>query len=353
MEAILPNLPYPSPVLRLMLLGSVLWLAQASANAQQGFGPEPPELLEYATPTPQRLSRAGAYSSFDGSQRSTVCTSSWSFWECRSGLNNSDWVRQTATDDSRLTAERDEFVFGPRMDTTPATGRAQARTYFGANLAQASATGSRSFIETRVQGAWDGSISSEEGFTRASAYASSLYAETLIPDLDGEVELQFELLQHPSSHDFSGSSWPYELNPGWTNGSLVVQVFNLDHIIEYWPDDSDFPVEGPAIMASGEIFRDGDDGSGSSFMNLAFEVVAGARYAVVSSLRVEAFENASLDFYGTATLQRILVTPGMQLQFGSGTAYTVTPVPEPGAWLLMLAGLVAVSGAVRRRTWRG
>lgn len=51
---------------------------------------------------------------------------------------------------------------------------------------------------------------------------------------------------------------------------------------------------------------------------------------------------------GSAVYRVDALTPGVEITTASGYSYA-TPVPEPGAWALMLAGLCAVGPWVRRR----
>lgn len=327
----------------------------------------PPELLRYATDTPMRESLAGAWSSYQGSLRFTPCSDSGAFWACRNlydsgGVIDSDnRVEATTSDSSMVSAERTATAFDYTeptsqinysyfADITPATSDARARTDFGSNKGEATAWNGRVWTETRVQSASDPTESSIIGVTHAGAVAQSTYTEVFIPDADGQIILEFGLSQHAGSAR-PGFSGPVSNNTfeGSGSGSLLVQVFDLDRITEYGRFDSDFTIEGYAIVGSGDVARDWEEPAGSSFLSVAFDVEAGTRYSLVSQLRVEAYDNASADFYGTASLERILVTPGMALTVGSGTAYAVAAIPEPRTYALMLAGLTLLSIAARRR----
>ncbi|MHB1093522.1 PEP-CTERM sorting domain-containing protein [Thiobacillus sp.] len=57
----------------------------------------------------------------------------------------------------------------------------------------------------------------------------------------------------------------------------------------------------------------------------------------------------TLDFSNSANLVNIALPKGATASFASGNAYNVTTVPEPGEWLMLLAGLGLVGWRARRR----
>ena len=329
----------------------------------------PPNLLQFASSVPTLQSSASAMSTYRGSLRITPCSDSGAFWACRHDIDK----RWTADPDNRTSAlvsgtgvasaERGANAFDyteatPQInysyfaDITPATSHARARTGYGSNMAEAAAWNAREWTETRVQSAWDPVESSITGYSQSAAGAFSVYTEVLTPDKDGQIILNFALEQHAGSGRPSFAGPAYDLFSGDAGGTLNVQVFNLDDTIEYWwgeSFESRRTQEGFAIVGEDSTGRDRDDGPGTSFMSVAFDVVAGQRYSLVSALRVGADDNASVDFYGTASLASILVTPGMNLAIGSGTTYAVAAIPEPQTYVLLLAGLGVVGWAARRR----
>ncbi len=327
----------------------------------------PPELLDYASDIPTLESRAAAWSTYQGSLRFTPCSDSGDFWACRNLFNSTDVSNPAnrdeaiATNNIAVSAVRTATAFDYTQNTpqynysyfadiTPATSSARAKTGFGSSKAEAAAWNSRVWTETRVQSAWDPTQSSITGVTQAGAAAWSTYTEVFTPNMDGQITLQFDLKQHPGGSN-PGSSGPVSDHiydgDGW--GSLLVQVFNIDQLTDYWNNDSNYPVEGYAIVASDEIGRSWDEGAGTSFLSVVFNVIGGTRYSLVSQLSVFAQQNASADFYGTASLERILVTPGMSLGIGSGSTYNIAAVPEAETYAMMLAGLGLVGFAARRR----
>lgn len=57
----------------------------------------------------------------------------------------------------------------------------------------------------------------------------------------------------------------------------------------------------------------------------------------------------TLDFSNSANLVNIVLPEGATASFASGNAYNVTSVPEPGEWLMLLAGLGLVGWRTRRK----
>ena len=75
-----------------------------------------------------------------------------------------------------------------------------------------------------------------------------------------------------------------------------------------------------------------------------------AARAIVARLRSSSTApGAEVDAFQTATLDRILIEPGVQITFASGHDWRVQVVPEPGTVLLWLAGLAAILPLARRR----
>lgn len=66
-------------------------------------------------------------------------------------------------------------------------------------------------------------------------------------------------------------------------------------------------------------------------------------------LMVDGTGATTLDFSNSANLVGIVLPEGATASFASGNDYNVTAVPEPGEWLMMLAGLGLVAWRARRR----
>lgn len=359
----MPGFASPRRSVQLTLLAVLLPCPVAGASAFTLDQPRPPALLDYATDTPQRQSSVTAWSTFNGSRLELPCSDSGAFWACRKLFDSGDAFESknrdsaTSTSGSAVTASRGNQVFDSTapsplkvVDITPATSDARAQTGFGSNKAEATAWNGRYWTENRIESAWDPSMYSIDSDTTSGAAAWSTYTELLTPSVGGQITLQFGLTQHVgTAQPLRLTGFPGDDYEGYGSGSLLIQVFNLDVSAEYWQPDSSFPIEGPLIVGSGEISRTADEGSGKSFLDLVFDVVAGNRYVLVSQLAVVAENNASADFYGTASLERILVTPGMTVDIGSGTAYNIAAVPEPETYAMLLAGLGLVGFAAHRR----
>ncbi len=345
------------PALSTALAALAALTALATPPARAGMGWQgPPALLAYATETPQLESWAYAASSFHGSRRQSDCTSAWSFWECRERLDAHLWnpvnqVEASASDSRVVQAARPDGAFGPGLDFDHATSRSRARSDFGANLAESHAWNAHYWTERRVQSAWDPTVVEMTGHSEARTGARSVWADVLVPSADGQITLVFELRQHLGSHWYQYQPPPgtHTRMEGWASGYLDVQVFDLDQIVEYSLVDMN-PVEGPLIVADGSLGPEDAGVASVDTLTLVLDVTAGTRYSLVSRLSTGAANNASIDFYGTAELQQIWVTPGLSLLSYSGTAYNVSVVPEPGTWALMLAGLCLLGRRVRRFT---
>ncbi|WP_326534799.1 PEP-CTERM sorting domain-containing protein [Pseudorhodoferax sp.] len=348
-----------TPLRAAALLAASLALLAGSLSARAGQVAFP-EYLPYATAVPQLESSATARSSFHGSQRNDACTSSWAFWECRNRLDVALWdpanqVQMTVNDGSVARADRLEGTF-PNVDFAHAIGRSRARSGFGANLAEAHARDAFYWTETRIAGTWDPTVSSMNGHSEAIANATSLWTDVFVPSADGQVSLVFELRQHTGTTGLGSNTrgpvpMPHQRFEGDASARFSVEVFNLDDIVDYWLFDSSSPIVGPQIVADAELWP--ELGVLSSSLTVVFDVTAGARYTLVSSLTAAASNYGSVDLYGTAELQQIWVTPGLSLLSYSGTDYKVgtlvSAVPEPGTWLLMAAGLGVFYAAGRRR----
>lgn len=112
-------------------------------------------------------------------------------------------------------------------------------------------------------------------------------------------------------------------------------------------------VEGATVVYSADI---NGQGSGWTFSNMSYSLAAGSYYAVLG------FEGN----YGTVTMNPVSGTvPPLLAYYETGTtgddpqyvksfqhdyAYTVTAVPEPEAYAMLLAGLGLMGAIARRRS---
>jgi hypothetical protein len=328
-------------------------IAQVLVTGDEDFGlNRPPSLLEYATDQAQLFSSATAVSTYAGSRRAPAieCNESFAFWSCREEFDGGDVftpgnrVTSETTGSNIVSAQRDAFDF-PRTDFGQAESRARAAADFGKLRAEAYAANSYFWEETRVLSSEVPDTRTITGSATALAFATSRSTEVLTPTADGSITLQFSVTQHPASFSPPYSNFPIrEAFEGFGGGALDVQVFNLDSPVIYLDGERD--VEGFELVGQAS---DGRDTPGTTFFDLTLNLVGGQRYSIISQLFVEAQFDAAVDFFGTASLDRILIEPGQVLAFGSGTAYDIALVPVPAALPMLLGGLGLLGVASRRR----
>lgn len=93
----------------------------------------------------------------------------------------------------------------------------------------------------------------------------------------------------------------------------------------------------------------------------SFKVSSGTSFSIGASLDVRSYVSADVDFGSTATIDSVVVPTGFslsdsdkQLQLFDGVyKFQAAMVPEPETHAMLLAGLVAIGAAVRRRTSGG
>jgi hypothetical protein len=321
--------------------------------AQAEFiGGAPPSLLEYATDQAQLYSRALAISTYEGSRRapSIECNESFAFWSCREEFDGGDAftpgnrVDSETTGSNIVSAQRDAFDF-PGTDFGQAESRARAAADFGKLRAEAYAANSYFWEETRILSSEVPDTRTIIGSATARAFATSRSVEVLTPLADGSITLQFSVSRHPASFSPPYSNFPIrEPFDGSGDGVLEINVFNLDSPVLY--EQSERVIEGFELVGEAS---EGRDTPGTTFFDLTLNLVGGQRYSIISQLSVDAQFDAAVDFFGTASLDRILIEPGQALTFGSGTAYDIAVVPVPAALPMLLGGLGLLAAGVRRR----
>lgn len=368
------------------LIGAGLAVSPAQAEVVLEGNP-PPALAQYASDAATLQSSAVAISTFRGSLLLQSCGdfSNSQGWSCRTIVDSQDYlanrVEQSTTSSGIVSAERTNQSFNVVGESFPAfadyeiaTAEARAQTGYGSNKAEATARNATTWDETRVRDADDSELKTEEGFVSSSiAAASSLYTEVLTAAADGLVKLVFSLKLHAAQlYAFAGGYGPNNTpREGDGFAELTVQLFDLDQPMTYG-DNEQYPfLDSYALVAESLIQRDPSSPNGTEVFTLEFDAVAGGRYSLVSLLALEVMDNARLDLFGTASLDRIDVTSGQQLTFASRTPYLVCDpvcpsvdpdpdpgngtVPEPGTLALSLAAAVgmAMTRGRRRRSARG
>ncbi len=364
-------------------VGAALAVSPAQADVIVGGNPAP-RLAGYASDAATLQSSAVATSTFRGSLRLQSCGafSNSQGWSCRTIVDRQDYqanrVAQTTTSSDAVSADRTNQSFNVSgtlaafADYTIATASARAQTGYGSNKAEATARNAATWSETRVRDADNAELRTEEGFVSSSiAAASSLWTEVITAAADGVVKLLFSLKLHAAQIYTTflgitpGGSEGFEMREGSGFAELAVQLFDLDQPTQYGDGDTEPYVDGFALVAEALIQHDASDPNGTQTFELVFDARAGGRYSLVSLLALEVMDNARLDLFGTASLDRIEVTSGQQLTFASRTNYLVCDpvcpsvepepdpgggtVPEPGTLLLSLAAVLGVATSRGRR----
>lgn len=349
-----------------------------------GIGEEPPALAQYAADAATLQSSAVATSTFRGSLQLQSCGdfSNSQGWSCRTIVDSQDYqanrVEQSTGSSGIVSAQRTNQSFNvggsfPAFaDYSIATAEARAQTGYGSNKAEATARGATTWDETRVRDADDSDLKTEEGFVSSSiAAARSLYTEVITAATDGLVKLVFSLKLHAAQlYALAGGYGPNNApREGDGFADLTVQVFDLDRPTTYGDGEQNPFLDSYELVAEALIQRNPSSPNGTQVFTLEFDAVAGGRYSLVSLLALEVMDNARLDLFGTASLDRIEVTSGQQLTFASGTVYQVCDpvcpsvgpdpdpgdgngggtVPTPGTLALSLAGALGMAVTRRRR----
>lgn len=175
-----------------------------------------------------------------------------------------------------------------------------------------------------------------------AANARSQWVDILTFSADGSYSATFNVdgLTGGLSGPYTAWSWPdpYESTRSW---DFNVTVKGLD----------DSVLATLSMGQSGVSLTASFDESGP----LNFDYVKGNRYLIVASLDVGVNNGGTVDFYNTASLSGLTLTPGTTMSAMSGTDYfnlgstVAPPIPEPETYALMLAGLGLVGWAARRR----
>jgi len=229
-----------------------------------------------------------------------------------------------------------------RVDTAWASAR--ANTSLGSNKAYAIARDSSEFDFELLDQSGNVTYAST-GSSWSRARAESSYNEPFVASGSGEATFQFAVERHAVARGPDGlisfsdpvKSFTYYrslFGDANAEGALDVMLYRLD---------------GAApLLVSRETFDIGVDDGVETF-SFAAQLEDGLQYAFIVSLSAFAIWDGAMDLYGTATLTGIQVQAGQSLAFSSGSLYSVTAVPEPETWAMLIAGLMLCAGIARRR----
>lgn len=227
------------------------------------------------------------------------------------------------------------------IDTAWARGKAS--TSLGSNKAYAIARDSSEYdFELVDEGGGVSYASTGSSWSRARAESS--YNDPFVASGSGEATFRFAVERHAVASGPDGldafsdpvkSFTLYRSLYGNANaeGALDVLLYRLDGASPSLVKRETFDI---AVEPGVENF------------SFAAQLEDGLQYAFIVSLSAFAIWDGAMDLYGTATLSGIQVQAGQSLSFNSGSAYSVTAVPEPESWAMLIAG-VAVCAAVARR----
>lgn len=237
----------------------------------------------------------------------------------------------------------DSVAGSPLLTVDTAWASARASTNLGSNKAYAVARDSSEFDFELLDQSGNVTYAST-GSSWSRARAESSYNEPFVASGSGEATFQFAVERHAvawgpdgliSFSDPVKSFTRYRSLFGDANaeGALDVLLYRLDG--------------ASPLLVSRETFDIGVD-SGVENFSFAAQLEDGLQYAFIVSLSAFAIWDGAMDLYGTATLTGIQVQAGQSLAFSSGSQYSVTAVPEPETWTLLIAGLVLCAGLARR-----
>jgi hypothetical protein len=177
-----------------------------------------------------------------------------------------------------------------------------------------------------------------------AASARSQWVDVLTFDADGTYSATFTVDGHAGGLSGGFTAWFYG-SPGafesTRNWNFDVTVMGLDDSVN----------ATLSMGQSGAYLTGSFNDSGT----LNFDYLTGNRYLIVASLQAGVSNGGTVDFYNTASLSGVTLTPGTTMSALSGTDYfnlgstVAPPIPEPETYALMLAGLGLVGWAARRR----